>query len=158
MQVTPPIHSLVPEDQTLEARVDAAPEHVHMESAQTTENAEIHAPLDTVMILARASEMRTHITERSMIVVLDVHSQRLILVIATSAIQHLVWVAMMDGHRIPLVSATRLAQQVSEVCQGVSQHANKSLLPGLRMVQLQLFTSVQFSAAMCILEALAHPE
>jgi hypothetical protein len=38
-----------------------------MENAQTTENAEIHAPPDTVMILAHASEMLIHMRESVMI-------------------------------------------------------------------------------------------
>jgi hypothetical protein len=108
------------------------------------ENAEIHAPPDTVMILAHASEMHTHIIEISTAEVLGVHSQRLILAIATSAPQHLVWGAMMAGQRLPLVYAPNPAPPASAVWEALMGHfASNSHHQDLRMVPLQLFTSVQ---------------
>ena len=95
--------------------MDAAPEHAHMENAQTMENAEIHAQPDTVMILAHVSEMRIHIIEISTAEVRDVHSQRLTAAIATSALQHLVWDAMMDAQRLARVCAPNPAHPDSVV-------------------------------------------
>lgn len=159
MLVTPPIHSLVREDQTREARVDAAPEHVHTESAQTTENAEIHAQQDTVMILAHVSEMRIHIIEISTAEVLGVHSQRLTAAIATSALQHLVWDAMMDAQRLARVCAPNPAHPDSVVWEALMEHfASTSRQQDLRLARLQLFTSDQSPTAMCTAEEVACPE
>jgi hypothetical protein len=143
MLVTEQIHSLASGDRIRKVRVDAAPRLAVMENAQKTHTVQINAKLDIVTIRAHASEMHIHMIESVMIVVQDVHSQRLILVIATSAIQHLVWAAMMVGHRILQVSATRHAPPASVVCQAVSRHASTSHHQDLRMAQRQLFTSVQ---------------
>jgi hypothetical protein len=73
----------------------------------------------TVMIHVHVIELLVHTTVRSMTVALDVHSQKLFGAIATSANQHLVWVAMLAAHRILLVSATRHAPPVSVEYQAV---------------------------------------
>jgi len=139
--------------------VDAAPEHVHMESAQTMENAEIHAQLDIVMILARASEMHIHIIEISTAEVQDVHSQRLILAIATSAPQHLVWGAMMDAQRLARVCAPNPAPPDSVVWEALMGHfANTSHPQDLKMERLLLSTSAQSQTAMCTAGVGVYPE